>query len=105
VISKKFCQGLVNAVLTLWDERSWGSCRQRALGRPAIARSLVANDLREHPNPEPSPSGAIAQEEAGQNGIYVVFHVLGGQCKDTELAPSRLKSFREFRKIRGVAAN
>jgi hypothetical protein len=35
----------------------------------------------------------------------VVFHVLGGQCKDTELAPSRLKSFREFRKIRGVAAN
>jgi hypothetical protein len=27
-------------VLTLWAERSWESCRQRALGRPVTARSL-----------------------------------------------------------------
>jgi hypothetical protein len=35
----------MKAVLTLWAERSWESCRQRALGRPVIARSLVANDI------------------------------------------------------------
>jgi len=35
--SKIFCQGLMKAVLTLWAERSWESCRQRALGRPVIA--------------------------------------------------------------------
>jgi hypothetical protein len=30
----------MKAVLALWPERSWESCRQRVLGRPVIARSL-----------------------------------------------------------------
>jgi hypothetical protein len=37
IITKIVCQGLMKAVLTLWAERPWESCRQRALGRPVIA--------------------------------------------------------------------
>jgi hypothetical protein len=36
-MSKIFCQGLMEAVLTLWAERSWESTGQMALNRPRMA--------------------------------------------------------------------